>query len=75
MARTKSRLVVKVVAGGNKKDKSDKTKNDKEKQDLLLVELVDTVRKSRKKAKADAAFEKIIHILKYKIESEILLSC
>ena len=68
MARTKSRLVVKVVAGGKKKSKSDKTKNDKNQQDLLLVELVDIVRKSRKREKADDAFGQIIRILKYKID-------
>ena len=62
MARVKSRLVVKSVAGGRKKStkpnkKSADKKDDKHKQDLLLIKLVDTVRCSRKK-------EKLIGLLK-----------
>ena len=53
---------------GNKTDKSNENQKEKNQQDLLLVKLVDTVRKSRKKEKADAAFESIIYILKNKIE-------
>jgi len=53
------------------KTKKRKTKEDTEarkKEILLLIELVETVRRSRKKAKADIAFQEIIKILKIKID-------